>query len=98
MTARLVWIAGRDGEAHASRPGHALALCGVRSHDPCWSWPTARRCAACQALEVWPPVRALDRSPSTRPPSGPRAGGSTLLREPAGHGSDGPGASTMKEE
>lgn len=53
---RLVWIAGRDRIAHASRPGHALTLCGVRPHDPRWAWPESSRCAPCSVLEASPSV------------------------------------------
>ena len=63
----LTWSAGRDGIAHASPPGHALALCGVRSHDPRWAWPTLERCAACLVIEAGPHliVGRADRGRST---------------------------------
>lgn len=55
----LVWIAGKDGVAHAARPGHVRTLCGLRPQDPRWGWPESARCGDCQALDVWPTVRRI---------------------------------------
>jgi hypothetical protein len=59
---RLQWSSASDGIAHGARPGHARTLCGVRTHDPRWSWPEKSRCPTCQAAELWPTVRRITPS------------------------------------
>jgi hypothetical protein len=66
MTA-LAWIAGKDGLAHAARPGHHLSLCGIRAVDPRWAWPANARCADCAALELWATVHCVAKAAKADP-------------------------------
>jgi hypothetical protein len=69
----LTWIAGADGLAHASRPGHARTLCQAKAQDPRWAWPELSRCADCQAIAIWPTVHRVDsHAPAVMPPAGAR--------------------------
>ena len=44
---RFTWRAGRDGEAHAHRPGHPRTLCGLPVIGESLTWPESERCRAC---------------------------------------------------
>jgi hypothetical protein len=71
----LAWTAGTDGIAHAAYPGHARTLCGLKTQDPRWAWPTVERCAACLVLEAGPHVviAASIAAPTTYAPGSHRA-------------------------
>jgi len=43
----LVWVAGRDGIAHANR-GHERTLCGLLPLPQRFAWPAKRTCVACE--------------------------------------------------
>lgn len=47
MTARLQWLAGPDGTAHASGRGWDT-LCGRRAVLERLAWPALRRCRVCE--------------------------------------------------
>lgn len=62
--ARLVWRAGRDGVAHASRAGAFRTLCDLFAVDERLGWPEQRRCMGCSALvdEIFPPSEGEQRA------------------------------------
>lgn len=87
---QLVWTAGKDGTAHAARPGHVRTLCDLRPQDPRWGWPERTRCADCLAVELWPVVRRVSTTssasvfgPDAAGTSGGTGGGLKALPVPA---------------
>ena len=49
---RPIWLAARDGTAHARWPGIPWTFCGQQPLDPRYAWPEATRCGICEAKEA----------------------------------------------
>lgn len=63
---RIRWIAGRDGVAHARRPGSARSLCGLPAIDERLAWPERTACPLCVRLAVPLTLDALAAGPASR--------------------------------
>lgn len=52
--ARYLWIAERDGTAHAQLRGALRTVCDLRALDLRFAWPKTRYCPDCTATVVPP--------------------------------------------
>lgn len=50
LRARVRFLAGRDGIAHAHRPGHPRTVCGLLSVREAHAWPERERCWTCAGI------------------------------------------------
>lgn len=47
VRSKVRYLAGRDGLAHAQRPGQPRTVCGVPAIGEAFAWPERDRCWTC---------------------------------------------------